>query len=93
MNRNDVLAIRLREVRLAIYGEHGVPLLAKALGIPARTWTHHESGVAISGLVLLRFIELTGVSPDWLLNGEGQRFLADPKVAHPLRFEIGSQQP
>jgi hypothetical protein len=76
MNRNDALARRLREVRLEIYGELGGPLVAEALELPARTWAHYESGVTIPGLVLLRFIEVTGVEPHWLLTGEGQRDLA-----------------
>jgi len=76
MNRSDALARRLREVRLEMYGEHGGPLLAEALGLPARTWANYESGVTIPGLVLLRFIEVTGVEPHWLLTGESQRDLA-----------------
>ena len=49
MNMCEVLAHRLREIRLAIYGENGVPLLAEALAIPAQTWANYESGVNIPG--------------------------------------------
>ena len=63
MNGSVELACRLREVRLELYGEHGGPLLAEALEVPARTWAHYESGVTIPGLVLLRFIEATGGGP------------------------------
>jgi hypothetical protein len=37
MTKSDVLASRLREVRLELHGQHGVPRLADALEIPART--------------------------------------------------------
>ena len=42
-----VLADRVREVRLELFGEHGGPRLAEALGIPHRTWHHFENGVTI----------------------------------------------
>jgi hypothetical protein len=77
MNRNWVLARNLREVRLKMYGEQGGPLMAEALGVPARTWANYESGVVIPGLVLLRFIQVTGVEPHWLLTGEVVSELAD----------------
>jgi len=48
--------------------------LAEALGLPARTWAHYESGVTIPGLTLLRFIDAVGVEPRWLLTGEGRRY-------------------
>ena len=76
MKMCDVLARRLREIRLAMYGENGGPLLAEPLEIPAQTWANYESGVNISGYVLLRFIAVTGVEPHWLLTGESQRDLA-----------------
>jgi hypothetical protein len=93
MNMSDVLARRLREVRLAMYGEHGGPLLAEALAIPARTWANYESSVTIPGVVLLRFIAVTGVEPHWLLTGEGLRHLAGSRAPHMARFQLGSQPP
>jgi hypothetical protein len=74
MSFSDVLAHRLRAVRLDRYGDHGGPLLAEELGIPARSWVRYESGVRIPGLVLLRFIEVTDVEPHWLLTGEGRKY-------------------
>jgi hypothetical protein len=74
MRLSDVLASRLQTVRFDLYGEHGGPLLAEALGIPTRTWVLYESGVAPPGLVLLRFLEVAGVEPHWLLTGEGRRY-------------------
>jgi hypothetical protein len=93
MNMREVLAHRLREVRLAMYGENGAPLLAEALAIPTRTWANYESGVNIPGYVLLRFIAVTGVEPHWLLTGEGQRVLASCRVPHKARFQFRSQPP
>jgi hypothetical protein len=74
MTNSDVLASRLREVRLELYGEHGLPRLAEALEIPARTWVHYESGITIPGLTLLRFVAVSGVRPSWLLTGEGRKY-------------------
>jgi hypothetical protein len=93
MKRSDALARRLREVRLQMYGEHGGPRLAEALELPARTWAHYESGVTFPGLVLLRFIEVTGVEPHWLLTGEGPRALAGSGESHSRRFQLGGQPP
>jgi hypothetical protein len=68
------IAVRLREIRVALYGEHGGPLLAEALGIPCRTLHNYESGCTIPAHAILRFIELTRVHPHWLLTGTGSRF-------------------
>jgi hypothetical protein len=74
MSLSDVLAGRLRVVRLDMYGEHGGPLLADALEIPTSTWLRYESGAPIPGLLLLRFIEVVGVEAHWLLTGEGAKY-------------------
>jgi len=68
------LSRRVREVRQELYGEHGGPRLADALGIPARTWANYEAGVVIPAVVVLGFVELTGACPHWLLTGEGERY-------------------
>jgi hypothetical protein len=69
------LAQRIREVRMDLYGNHGGPLLAKALEIPFRTLHNYETGCTIPAHTILRFIELTSADPHWLLTGEGERFL------------------
>jgi hypothetical protein len=74
MKWREFLADRLRQVRLDKYGENGGPLLAKEIGIPTRTWIRFESGDPIPSPVLLRFMELTGVDPQWLLSGEGETY-------------------
>src|SRR4051794_16211204 len=63
------LADRVREVRLDRFGDRGAPMLAAALGLPHRTWMNYEAGVTIPAPVILRFIDITGVSPGWLLDG------------------------
>ena len=68
------LARRLLEVREELYGEHGGPLLAEKLRIPFRTLFNYESGVTVPGVVLLRFIRITGVCPEWLMSGEGPKY-------------------
>jgi hypothetical protein len=72
--KND-LAERVHEVRVALYGENGGPILAEALGIPFRTLHAYETGSTIPAHSILRFIELTGVHPHWLLTGQGKQFL------------------
>jgi hypothetical protein len=74
MAQSDVLARRLRKVRLQLFGAHGAPLLAEALEIPVRTWVNYECGIVIPGLVLLRLITDFGVEPQWLLTGAGRMF-------------------
>jgi hypothetical protein len=69
------LASRIRDVRIALYGENGGPMLARALGIPFRTLHNYEAGCTIPAHSILRFITLTGVDPHWLLTGDGARFL------------------
>ena len=69
------LAERIREIRIDLYGKNGGPLLAEALEIPFRTLHNYESGCTIPAPTILRFIELTGADPHWLLTGCGERFL------------------
>jgi hypothetical protein len=74
------LADRIRAVRESLYGEHGGPLLARGLEIPFRTWFNYESGCTIPAQTILRFIELTGADPHWLLTGEGQMFRSNGRT-------------
>jgi hypothetical protein len=67
-----VLAGRVRQIRRQVFGEQGGPRLAAALGLPDRTWRNYEAGVTIPATVILRFIEVCGASPNWLLTGEGE---------------------
>jgi hypothetical protein len=69
-----VLARRIREIRRDIYGESGARTLAEDLDLPAGTWVNYESGVIIPATVILRFLEVTGANPIWLLRGEGDRY-------------------
>jgi hypothetical protein len=70
------LASRIREIRQELYGEHGGPLVAEALGIPFRTWLNYEKGCTIPAPSILRFIELTQANPHWLLTGRGGKYYA-----------------
>ena len=73
-------------MRVALYGEHGGPLLAEALGIPFVLCTATRPAATIPAHSILRFIELTGVDPHWLLTGRGTNssMATDPR-------EIGSR--
>jgi hypothetical protein len=72
------VARRIRKIRIDRFGEYGVPQLAARLGLAASTWEQYEDGVMIPGMVILRFIELTGVDARWLLRGEGERYSPGP---------------
>ncbi len=76
MDRQSIIhvAARAREVRRELYGERGAPKLAEDLELPTRTWLNYESGVVIPATVILRFIDLTGANPRWLLTGQGERY-------------------
>lgn len=68
------LAERLKQVRTQLMGERGGPEMARQLGLPVRTWYNYESGITVPAEVVLRFVELTGVDPVWLLRGEGDAY-------------------
>jgi hypothetical protein len=82
---NVELSKRVRLIRTALFGEHGGDEVARALGLPAQTWSNYESGVTIPGHVLLGFIVLTSVDPRWLLTGLGPRFAGRPGDKESLR--------
>jgi hypothetical protein len=69
-----LLAERLKEVRVDLFGEHGVSKLARLLGVPARTWCNYEMGVTVPAEVVLRFIDVTSADPNWLLSGRGEKY-------------------
>lgn len=68
------LGHRVREIRLELYGNHGGPLLAGALGIPFWRLMTYEQGQVIPAQTILKFIETTGAHPHWLLTGEGMKY-------------------
>ena len=63
MKRKALLAHRVREIRLKLFGEDGLSALARALDIPAGTWLNYELGVTMPAEVLLAFLEITGADP------------------------------
>lgn len=71
------LADRLRVIRTEKFGERGGPELSRKLNLPVRTWYNYEVGVTVPAEVLLRFVELTGVEPTWLLHGKGPKYRAE----------------
>lgn len=75
------LAGRIRVLREELYGEHGGPMLAERLRLPYRTWTNYEDGCTIPAQVILKFIDVTGADPHWLLTGEGAKYLAAREAA------------
>jgi hypothetical protein len=72
--QRDGLCLRLRQIRVDLYGENGGPMLAEALQLPFRTWANYESGITVPALVMLRFILLTGACPRWLLTGDPPQY-------------------
>lgn len=82
-HQRDGLCRRLRQIRMELYGENGGPMLAEALRLPFRTWVNYEWGVTVPALVVLRFIELTGADPHWLLTGELPRYRREGRGSWP----------
>jgi hypothetical protein len=76
MKRKAALADRMREIRLDLYGEDGLENLTRALEVPAQTWRNYERGITMPAELMIEFLVLTGVDPNWLLTGEGDRLCA-----------------
>ena len=76
--RDDLLAARVREIRVEKFGDEGIAYLSQAMNVPARTWEHFENGVMMPAWILLQFIQITGVEPGWLLTGKGDRYRVPP---------------
>ena len=89
-NAKLLLAKRLKQIRMELFGEHGGPELGRLLKIPARTWHNYELGVTVPAEVIFRFIDATSVEPKWLLTGEGTRY-RERAAAAPRDKESGSQ--
>jgi hypothetical protein len=69
------LGARLRVIRFELYGEHGVDTIGERLGVAPTTWKNYEDvGEVMPAQILLRFLELTGVDPLWLMRGEGLKY-------------------
>jgi hypothetical protein len=83
--RSDNLALgcRVRLVREELFGAYGASILADALCLPSRTLLNYESGCTIPARVLLRFLEVTGTEPHWLLTGTGPRYRSSRTVRKP----------
>jgi len=79
------LGQRVREIREEQFGEHGVRLVARAIGLPPQTWLNYEDGVTMPATVLLQFIERTGADPRWLLSGRGRKYREGGLALHPAR--------
>ncbi len=74
MTIKQSIAARLTELRSDLYGDRGGKDMARALGIPGRTWYHYENGVTVPGETMLKIIEVTAVEPLWLLRGDEPKF-------------------
>ena len=69
-----LLSERITLIRAEMSGNQDLATFAQALSLPERTWLNYEAGVAIPGSVLLDFLALTSVEPNWLRTGEGPRY-------------------
>ena len=79
VQEKNVLAERLRAIRVELFGERGGSEMARRLALPVRTWYNYESGVTVPAEIMLRFMELTSVEPMWLLHGKGPRYRPNPE--------------
>jgi hypothetical protein len=71
------IAHRVRQIREELYGENGIEVMAKIFDVPVRTWLNFEQGVMMRADILLEFLVVTGVAPNWLLTGEGERLTGE----------------
>lgn len=69
------LAARLALIRSERFGAVDIDEFAEAIGIAPEVWARYEAGREIPAVFLLRFIELTGASPRWLLKRKGPKYL------------------
>jgi hypothetical protein len=69
------LGRRLREVRIDLHGDWppGLAVLSSLLSIRPWNWLIYEAGATIPAAILLGFLDLTDVDPEWLRTGEGGR--------------------
>ena len=79
VEEKNVLADRLRAIRVELFGERGGSEMARRLSLPVRTWYNYESGVTVPAETILRFMELTSAEPLWLLHGTGPRYRSVPE--------------
>lgn len=70
----QAIALRVREIREAIFGQSGRSALAELIGVSERDWADYEAGATIPTEVILRFIDEVGVTPHWLLTGRGDKY-------------------
>lgn len=62
---------RLREVRIKHFGDRGRSKLCRMLGIQPSTYSLYEVHRAPPAELLVRVAQITGVSLEWLLSGQG----------------------
>jgi hypothetical protein len=84
-----LIAARLSEIRLELFGPDGGPELARTIGVCARQWSAFEAGAIIPGEVLLAFLDITGCCPRWLLIGGGPKYQHE---ASPSKSDRGSSE-
>lgn len=66
---------RLRVIRVELVGPDGVEEFARRLGVSPQVWKNYEEVGELAPAALIRaFLELTGVSPLWLLRGDGPKY-------------------
>ena len=70
----NTLSERVLTIRRDRYGDD-VAELALAVGVPQRTWENYEAGVTMPAPIMLRFLDVTGANPRWVLTGKGTRYL------------------
>ncbi len=76
---------QVRRARIAHFGDDGVADLSRRLGLPERTWRNYEAGVTMPADVVLRFMELTGVTACELLQDGRPVEGGDPRLCGPVQ--------
>jgi hypothetical protein len=87
---------RLAAIARDRHGPAGGYAMGRELGLSERSWNGYERGNTLPGEILLRFLEVTGVRPEWLLHGSRLRYratrdLVEERLVAALRNYIDSR--
>ena len=83
------ICLRLRDVRVRHFGDRGRSKLCRLLGIQPSTYSLYEVNRVPPADLLVRVSQITGVSLEWLLSGQGVM----APIAAPVDTPAGHQKP
>src|SRR5262249_29739694 len=76
LSSREQLAARLIFLRTSLDGPMGARAFSQRICVTVDEWYAYEAGAPVPAEVLIRVIEVTHASPEWLAQGTGPRFRA-----------------